>query len=315
MVRLGGVDLGATNLRAAVATDPAEPEAIERRRTPKWADGLAVADAAAEALSTAATSAGVDPTTLQAVGVGTIGPLDRHSGTVEEPPNLPTVDRIPLAEHLRELVDHDAVFVENDAVAGLVGERVAADGPSQNLVYLTLSTGVGAGVTVDGHVLRGRKGNAAEVGHLVVEPGGRPCGCGGAGHWEAYCAGSAIPAFAREVAADIGQETALGLDDDLSSAAVFAAAPDDPVAGTVVNRLTRYNAIGVADLVHAYAPDRIAVGGAVALENPDLVVEPLAAAVDEHTMLEVPEIGLATHGHDAVLRGALELAAIGGLDA
>lgn len=312
---VGGLDIGATNLRAAVADPGGEPRAVERRKTPRDADGAGVARAAAGALEDAARAAGVEVATLEAVGVGTVGPLDRPAGTVVRPPNLPGVDRIPLRDVLVALVGHTRVYVENDAVAGLVGERSAADEPPANLVYLTLSTGIGAGVAVDDHVLRGRAGNAAEVGHLVVEPGGRTCGCGGAGHWEAYCSGTAIPGLAHDLADDEALDTALPLDaGSVTAAEVFAAAGDDALADRVVEAVARYNAIGVADLVHAYAPDRIAVGGAVALENAARLIDPLADAVEAHTMLSVPAIEPATHGHDAVLRGALALATAGGLE-
>lgn len=313
---IAGVDLGATNLRAAVTREPGDPLAVEHVATPAGADGTAVARAAAETLERAADRAGQPIASLEAVGIGSIGPLDRSTGTVVQPPNLAGVERIPLRDVLIALVGHPRVYLENDAVAGLVGELAAATDPPSNLVYLTLSTGIGAGAAVDGHVLRGRAGNAAEVGHLLVEPtDGRACGCGGTGHWEAYCSGAAIPAFARDLAAACGLETTLDLDDpELSAADVYAAVGADPLADRVVDAVTRYNAIGVADLIHAYAPDRIAVGGAVALENPAAVIDPLARAVDRHTMLSVPDIGPAAHGHDAVLRGALALAAQRGLD-
>lgn len=315
MAPIGGIDLGATNLRAAVAEEPGDPLAVERVDTPAGTDGRAVAWAAAEALEVAADRAGTMAAALRAVGIGSIGPLDRAAGAVVQPPNLPGVDRIPLRDALIPLVGHPRVYVENDAVAGLVGEQAVAQAPAANVVYLTLSTGIGAGVSVDGHVLRGRSGNAAEVGHLTVEPAdGRRCGCGAAGHWEAYCAGAAVPEFARDLAESSGVETDLPLDSKSFTAAdVFDAAGDDPLADRVTEAVTRYNAIGVAALVHAYAPDRIAVGGAVALENPSLVIDPLAEAVGAHTMLAVPEIEPAVHGGDAVLRGALELAANGGL--
>lgn len=313
---VGGVDLGATNLRAAVAEITGEPVAVERRRTPRGNGGTAVASAVVETLLAAGDAAAVPPGALEAVGVGTLGPLDRAAGAVVRPPNLPGIERISLREAVTTVVDHDRVFVENDAVAGLVGERAAMADPPDNLVYLTLSTGIGAGVSVDGHVLRGRDGNAAEVGHLVVDPtGGRTCGCGGLGHWEAYCAGVAIPAFARDVAEETGMATALALDDpSLAAADVFAAAGDDPLADRVLERVTHYNAVGVAGLVHAYAPDCLAIGGAVALENRSLIIDPLGEDVGRYTMLPAPMIQPATHGREAVLQGALALAIRGGLD-
>ncbi|MFB6353858.1 MAG: ROK family protein [Halobacteriales archaeon] len=316
MPTVGGVDLGATNLRAAVAVGRDGPDGVERRPTPQGDDGEAVAASVTDALADASAMAGLDPGELTAVGVGTIGPLDRDAGAVVEPPNLAGVERMPLRDELATFVGRDRVYVENDAVAGLVGERSARAHPPADLVYLTLSTGIGAGVAVDGHVLRGRRGNAAEVGHLVVDPAGRrTCGCGRPGHWEAYCAGAAIPGLARDLASGGSRGTDLDLDDPaLSAADVLGAAGDDPLADRVVERVRGYNAIGLANVVHAYAPDRIAVGGAVALENRSLLVDPMAGAVAEHAILDVPAIEPAVHGHDAVLRGALALARSGGID-
>lgn len=313
---VGGVDLGATNLRAAVSDGTRPPDAIEYRPTPKGHDGAAVVRAVVETLDAAAAEAGVDAAALEAIGVGTIGPLDRAAGAVVQPANLGEVTRIPVRDGLVERLGHDRVFVENDAVAGLVGERAAAADAPADLVYLTLSTGIGAGVAVDGHVLRGCEGNAAEVGHLVVDPHGRRvCGCGRRGHWEAYCGGAGIPGLARDLAeVEDPPETALDLDDQaLSAADVFDAAGADPLADHVVACVESYNAIGVTGLVHAYAPECVAVGGAVALENESLVIDPLPEAVAEYSMLPVPEIRPAVHGRSAVLRGALALAAQGGL--
>lgn len=311
---IAGVDLGATNLRVAVTDGGGELLASDRTSTPRTTDGPAVAQTIAETLEATADSAGVAVTALEAIGIGTIGPLDRSAGEVIHPPNLEDVERIPLLDVLIPLIGHPRIYVENDAVAGLVGERAATE-DAENLIYLTISTGIGAGVIVDGHVLRGRAGNAAEVGHVVVEPNdGRPCGCGATGHWEAYCSGGGLPGFAHDLARTSDLETGLRTDaDDFDAAAVFAAADDDPVATRVLEAMTRYNAIGLADLVHAYAPDRIAIGGAVALRNQARVIDPLTEAIGDHTMLAVPEITPAAHGEDAVLNGALTLAATGGL--
>lgn len=316
MVQYAGMDVGATAIRAAVADGSSAELAIERHRTPQDEDGSAIARAAADALVAAADAADTRPTEVSALGVGTMGPLDRQAGAIIAPPNSPGISRIPLRDVLTGVLGHDNVFVENDAVAGLIGERSAVPDSPESMVYLTLSTGIGAGVILDGHVLRGRDGNAAEVGHFVVDPTGRrTCGCGRPGHWEAYCAGAAVPGYARDLAVDEGVTTGLDLDDPaLSAADVFAAAGDDRLADQVVERIGEYNAIGVADIVHAYAPERIAVGGAVALENPSLVIDPLPDAVAEHAMLPVPEIRATAHGRDAVLHGALTLAAQGGLD-
>jgi glucokinase len=313
------IDLGATNTRALVAGPDGDERGRARRSTPQ-ADGATVTAAVVATLEAACEAAAVAPGHLDAIGVGSIGPLDVDAGAVVDPPNVPA-ERIALVDALCERTDAP-VTLENDAVAGIRGERRFTDCP-ENAVYLTLSTGVGAGVAVDGHVLRGRRGNAAEVGHLTLVPAGRPCGCGGTGHWEAYCSGSGIAAHARDRAA-AGHETALDAEtldaeavfEATDSAAVLAAAVDpdvapsdldgDPLATRVVAETVRLNARGVAALTHAYAPELVSVGGAVALSNPALVVDPLAGLLDEGGLaVPAPEVRATPLGEDAVLRGAL----------
>jgi glucokinase len=322
MAYYAGVDLGATNCRAVVAGD-GEPRGREERPTPRGPNGAAVADAVLETLRGACAAAGVAPTGVEAVGIGSIGPLDLAAGTVERPANLPDrIETIPLVGPIGELAGLDAhdVYLYNDTDAGVIGERFHAAESPDDMVYLTISSGIGAGVTVDGHVLRGWDGNAGEVGHTVVDPRGRrTCGCGHDGHWEAYCSGANLPHYARLLAAEAGGvDTALApageeSGDGLDAADVFARAREgEEFAEHVVERVARLNAIGVANVVHAYAPLVVAVGGAVALENPELVVEPIRERLPGLVMANVPEVRPTALGADAVLRGALAGALTGG---
>jgi len=173
------------------------------------------------------------------------------------------------------------------------------------MIYLTISSGIGAGVIVDGTVLSGWDGNAGEVGHITLDPDGvMPCGCGKRGHWEAYCSGENVPLYAKELHS--GQDTALAVDDpDLSAADVFALAGSDRFADQVIDRVAEWNAQGVASLIHAYAPIVIYIGGAVALNNPDIIIERLREQVPELVMTNVPDIRLTTLGDDVVVKGAL----------
>jgi glucokinase len=319
MPSYAAVDLGATNTRALVAGPDGDERGRARRSTPQ-ADGPTIAAAVVATLERACDDAGVAPDALAAVGVGSIGPLDTDAGAVVGSPNVPA-DRIDLVDALADRTGAP-VTLENDAVAGIRGERRFTDCPA-HAVYLTLSTGVGAGVVVDGHVLRGWRGNAAEVGHLVLVPDGRPCGCGGRGHWEAYCSGAGIAAHACGLAAE-GHGTTMD-PATLDAAAVFdvadpdavlaaasggpGPAPDsggDPLATRVVADAVRVNARGVAALAHAYAPELVSLGGTVALSNPSLLVEPLADLLAT-TELAVPAPTVRTTplGDDVVLRGAL----------
>lgn len=302
-----GVDLGATNIKAVVGDDRGRVRSRTRRRTPRGPDGDAVTDAMIAALTAALDDAGVEPTDIVRCGVGSIGPLDKATGELGRSANLSEeIDSVALAGPLEEFLETE-VLVFNDANAGIIGERFYADRTPDDMVYLTISSGIGAGVAVDGRVLSGWDGNAAEVGHYTVETGGLACGCGVGGHWEAYCSGTNIPRHARYVHQTEGIETDLPLD-SIDAKAVFDAAGTDPLADRTIERIQQYNAVGVADLINSYAPLVVYVGGAVARNNPERIVEPLREQVPDLVMANVPEIRLTALGDEVVVRGALAAA-------
>ncbi len=312
MAHYAGVDLGATNVRAAVGDGDGTVLGRDRRSTPQGPSGIAVTEAVLEAVRSACGAAGVAPGAVAAAGVGSVGPLDLAAGTVEGPANLPDgVGTIPLTGPLEELVD-GPVYLHNDTAAGVIGERFHAERNPDDMAYLTISSGIGAGVCVDGNVLSGWDGNAGELGHVTLDPdGAMTCGCGGRGHWEAYCSGSSIPRYARHL--HDGEPTALPLSSpEFSAADVFAAAGGDPLADRVLERVAEWNALGVATLVDAYAPIVVYVGGAVATGNPEAVLDELRERVPERVFSNVPEIRLTTLGDDVVLRGALASAMTSG---
>ena len=309
MAHYAGVDLGATNVRAAVADDRGDVLSVHRADTPQGPTGIAVTEAVLDCIREACAEVGVDPTAVRAAGIGSIGPLDLAEGIIDGPANLPdTVDRIPLTGPVGELIDSDRVYLHNDTIAGVIGERFYSDRNPDDMVYLTISSGIGAGVCVDGEVLAGWDGNAGEVGHMVVDPRGRrTCGCGREGHWEAYCSGKNIPEYARLLAEDDPNlDTELPLSDpDFSAVDVFDYADEDPFADHVVEQLVHWNALGVTNIVQSYAPLVIYIGGAVALNNERLVVDPLRERLGGMVFNNVPDVQLTTLGDDVVLKGAI----------
>lgn len=324
MTYFAGVDLGATHVRAVVAqveTDDVlgedDPAVVGRghRSTPQGPTADAVTEGVLDCLRNACTDAGVEPTDVGAVGIGSIGPLDRDAGAAVRPPNLSgDVGRVPLVDPIADLVERptDRVVLHNDTIAAITGERVLVPDTPENAVYLTISSGIGAGVCVDGQVLSGWKGNAGEIGHVTVDSDGRlPCGCGKDGHWEAYCSGENLPEFARLLHDEDPVETALPLqDDDFDAVDLFAHAPEDDFAVRVVDRIADLNALGVATVAHAYAPELVSIGGSVALENETLVIDAIRDRIDEHVITNVPEIRPTPLGEDVVVKGALASAVL-----
>jgi len=309
MAWYAGVDLGATKIRAVVGDEEGRVAGRSQRRTPEGPDGDAVAEAVVDCLLTAASDAEIDPEEIAGCGVGSIGPLDTAAGVMGDSPNLADrIERVPLVDPIANRLDA-VVSLHNDATAGVIGERFYADDAPPNMAYLTISTGVGAGVAVDGEVLSGWDGNAAEIGHWLVDPDGLTCGCGVDGHWEAYCSGSNIPDYARFLHESEGVPTDLPLDaEEFDAPTLFATAADDPLADRVIDACVDYNAAGVANLVHAYAPEVVSIGGAVARNNPELVVEPLRDRVPPLVMSQPPKTRLPSLGDETVARGTLAAA-------
>jgi len=180
-----------------------------------------------------------------------------------------------------------------------------------NLAYITLSTGLGGGVIVDGHLLKGKDGNAAEIGHFTIDPESTlRCGCGCRGHWEAYCGGSNMDQLAEYVLGkNIGEyRERLG---GVTAEKVFSmAGRGDMDSVQIVEEYGRVNAVGFANVVNAYDPEVLTVGGSIALNNPGLVLNPILKSIDNHLINRKPEIIITPLGEDIILYGAIALASI-----
>jgi len=168
-----GVDLGATNVRAVVADSSATILTTARETTPRGPTGIAVTEAILDLIREACDEVGIVPSAVTACGIGSIGPLDLADGVVKNPANLPdAIGRIPLVGPISKLLATDEVYLHNDTNAGVIGERFHSERNPDDMVYLTMSSGIGAGVCVDGHVIAGWDGNAGEVGHMTLTPRG-----------------------------------------------------------------------------------------------------------------------------------------------
>jgi glucokinase len=304
-----GIDLGATNVRAVLSDSDGNFLSELREETDKESPNSLI-DQIVQLVERAIE--GVDLKDVERIGIGSVGPLDMKKGTIS-PTNIHFKD-IPLVDSLSTRFDLQ-VSLLNDCGAAALGEKWFGSAKEEkNFIYVTLSTGIGGGVYVDGRLLLGKDGNAAEIGHLTIDMDQRlRCGCGRMGHWEAYCSGANIPNFVRYyVAKKKGAKSPIveaSGSGTLTSKYLFDRAKEnDPFALDIVEEMGRYNAMGFADLINAYDPALITVGGSLALNNEDLVLGPIKKHVGEHAWNRLPMIELTPLGDDAVLYGAVALA-------
>lgn len=244
--------------------------------------------------------------------IASIGPLDIKRGEIISPPNIRR-GRIKIVQELSESLNVEFTLL-NDAVAGVWGEKTyGLNGKAENLVYLTISTGIGAGVIVDNRVLLGKDGNAHEVGHVVISyDSALKCNCGGIGHWEAYASGSGIPKFTKTIYYSNPEKyiystlkPIIEIDSLKSEHVLKAARKGDALGRDVVRELAKINAAGVSTIINSYDPELIIIGGSIALRNVDLIVKPLKPIVKHYAINRVPEIRVTKLGEDVVLKGAV----------
>ena len=284
-----GLDLGGTKTLALVVAP--NGEILGRARHPTPHEGrAALGEALVACVREAAAAAGVDVRDTAGVGVGAPGPTDPEAGVLLEPPNLPAdCHDLPLRELLEPRLGV-RVVVENDANAAALGEyRFGAGRGARDMIYITVSTGIGGGLIAGGRLLRGAGLLAGEIGHMVLAPEGHDvCGCGRTGCWEAIGSGTAIARQAREAVA-AGRAPGLlaranGQPDQLSPALVVdAARAGDPAAAAILARVVFFHGIGLENLLHLFSPGLIVIGGGLTHAWDD-VIAPAAAWALGHAM-------------------------------
>jgi len=292
-------DVGATWMRAAVV-DLGAGIIVERRQTPTRPDeGIEEAtERLADLLDAVRTSVG---SPVLVLGVATAGPIDPRSGEYRHPPNLPGWHGHSMKQQLAAGLGVP-VSIGHDAMLAAYGEtQFGAHRGAHHLVYLTVSSGIGAGIIAGGRPVTGVSGGAGEAGHLIVNPGGRSCAAGCAGRLEGQASGLAIAEIARE---RLGRE--------VTAAEVFALAEaGDGAAGEIVEAVLRHLGAGIASLLALLDPQVLILGGGVSQSLvtrwDDLIAEVQRQGLPRYAH-HVP-IELTTLDDDAGLLGAAEWAA------
>lgn len=216
---------------------------------------------------------GLEWAQLGAVGIGCGGPLDAARGVLLAPPHLPGWRDVPVTDLAVEAYGL-AAMLENDATAAAAAEhRYGAGAGTRNMVYLTISTGVGGGVVIDGHLYRGASGNGGELGHVTVDWRGRPCrGCGRRGCLEAYVSGTSVAERAREELAASAEPSSLASLERLRASDVAAAAAaGDAVAARVWDATVDALACGLTSIVNVFEPELVVIGGGVSAVGEQLL--------------------------------------------
>jgi len=303
-----GIDLGGTDIKGAVVSDAGDILRQEKVATQPESGADGVADRIAELVSTLIDGHGIKLSDTEGVGVGVPG-VTRADGMVVIAPNLNWRD-IPFRQMLADRLPDVSVELDNDAnVAALAEARAGVGEGCESLALLTLGTGIGGGIILNGRVHHGASFSAGEIGHVVVLPDGPVCGCGKQGCLEAISATKGMIRFAQE-GLDNGQTSSLSDIDPLTPKAICdAAAEGDPLAQATVDHVTRFIGIAVANLVNVLSPEVIAIGGGISAAG-DLLLNPIVASAEANTltgMFEHTRIVLARLGNDAGATGAAYL--------
>ena len=246
------------------------------------------------------------------IGVASPGPLDPVRGVILRTPNIPEWQNFPLADHLRAIFGV-AVTIDNDAnLAALAEWRYGAGRGHDHLLYITVSTGVGAGVIVGGRLLHGARGLAGELGHVAVVADGPRCGCGQHGHLEALASGTAIARRAQEALAAGEKSSLAGLPAPPTATAVARAArAGDALASRIMAEAAGHLGRALAGFLHVFNPEVVVLGGGV-IQAGRIFLQPLENTLRREVMhsayLENLTLTTSALGEDAGLLGALTLA-------
>ncbi len=303
-------DIGGTTMRAAlVAPDGALLARLEGATEP----ARGIEDATARLIAMLREAAGPSSGAVAAVGVATAGPVDPSSGTYRHPPNLPGWDGESMQPALRAAFGVPVAVGHDATLAALAETRHGPHRGLRDLVYVTVSTGIGAGIIADGRMVTGAHGGAGEVGHMIVQPGGPACAAGCPGCLEGVASGAAIAAEAArrlQVAQASGFAGKVG-DSPPDAAGVFrAAARGDTTSLEIVRGVVRHLGAGLASLLAIFDPERLVIGGGVARGLEPYWGE-LIEAVEAHALPRYADgvpVTLSELGDDIGLLGAAELA-------
>ena len=280
-----GIDLGGTNIKGALIDTGGN--IVSKQEIPTMANGGPgiVAGRISGMIDELGRRAADSGNNVAGVGIGIPGQPDKVKGEVVFAPNLHW-HHVPLLS-LLNLKKDLPVYLDNDANVAALGEQWRGAGRGAlNMIMVTIGTGIGGGLILDGRLYSGTTGTAGEVGHTVIDPQGPQCSCGRRGCLETLTSATAMVRMAKE-AIDRGRVTALFREENLEARdIVIAANAGDDVAREIIEQAAYYLGIGLANLINLFNPDTIVIGGGVSKAGP-ILFDPLCRTVVEWS-LEAP---------------------------
>lgn len=304
-----GIDLGGTKISGALSDLNGKAISQYTIATNAFEGEQAVLSRIIQVIDRVMEESGKRPEEIKAIGIGSPGPLDAKKGIILTTPNLP-FRNFKLVEPILDKYNIPT-YLDNDANVAAIGEFMLGAGRgTSNMVYITVSTGVGGGAILNGKIYRGSTSNALEIGHTTILPDGPRCNCGNYGCLEALASGTAIARQAKE-AIQVNVETSLKNYENVTSYEVFKEAEKgDKVSKEILERSFNYLGIGVANIITSFDPEVVVIGGGVS-KGGQIVFDKVKEVVNKRcfkAMSEFCKIVPAKLGTDAGVLGAVALA-------
>lgn len=314
-----GIDLGGTNIAAGIVDD--KYQIIKKKSVPTLAhrDGKEIMKDMGKLCLDLIKEAGLTLKDIAYAGIATPGTANSETGIVEYANNLPFRD-FPIADLLKEYTGIEKVYIENDANAAAKAEAIAGAARGAKFsVMITLGTGLGGGIVIDGKVYSGFNFAGAELGHVVIEKDGKQCTCGRRGCWETYSSATGLTNMTKEAvlqARKEGRKTKIeelinGNIDNCNARVAFTAMKQgDELGAEIVDRYISYLACGIANMINIFQPNVLSIGGGVCNEKDYLLVplkEKIFAETYNKDSAKQTEIKIAELGNDAGIVGAAVL--------
>ncbi len=303
-----GIDLGGTNIATAIVDEYGTIYGRAKKKTNAPRPYNEIFDDMVLSVKDAAKESGIPYSQIESVGIGCPGAYNRETGILEFSNNIGFYD-VPIKEYMENALGKK-VYVENDANAAAWGEFLQGAGKNTNsMVMFTLGTGVGGGIIIDGHLIRGAYGTGAEIGHMIVVPGGEKCTCGRRGCLEAYASATALirqtkKAMKENPDSDMWK-VANGKLSNVDGRTAFLV--KDKVAKDVVKTYLSYLAEGILDIVNTLQPEVICIGGGISNQGSKLLA-PIRRYVEKNAFARfgksLPKIEIASLNNDAGIIGA-----------